>query len=103
MPLRSSLGKQQRDMVIAQDVHPLTGDRVLADIRSALSDWLDFEKTDRKIIARRYLNRPFLPFEATAMRSAQELMADGRISVLVKPGYGHMGRPNLTFIAERVK
>lgn len=75
----------------------------MADIRSALSDWLDFEKTDRKIIARRYLNRPFLPFEATAMRSAQELMADGRISVLVKPGYGHMGRPNLTFIAERVK
>lgn len=90
-------------MDTTQDVHPLTGDRVLADIRSALSDWLDFEKTDRKIIARRYLNRPFLPFEATAMRSAQELMADGRISVIVKPGYGHMGRPNLTFIAERVK
>jgi hypothetical protein len=75
----------------------------LADIRSALSDWLDFDTTRRKIIARRFVNSAFLPFEATAMRAAQELLADGRISVQRETGYGRQRRLNLTFIAERVK
>jgi hypothetical protein len=94
---------QQQTTDTAADAHQLTGDRVIADIKASLPDWLDFENTDRKIIARRLAGRPFLPFEAAAMRSAQELLVDGRISIVVKPGFGHMGRRNFTYVAVRVK
>lgn len=73
-------------------------------IRSELMDWRDFHKTPRKIIARRQLNRRFLPQEAMAMRAAHEMLMEGHISIItqIKPAAFGPG-PVVTYIAERVK
>lgn len=73
-------------------------------IRGDLMDWRDFHKTPRKIIARRLLNRRFLPQEAMAMRAAHEMLMDGDISILtrIEPAAKGPG-PIVTYIAERVK
>lgn len=74
------------------------------EIGNALRDWIDFEVTARKIIARRQANRNMLPNEAAAMRAAHELLLDGRISILTKIEATSFGRGHIvTYVAERVK
>jgi hypothetical protein len=67
--------------------------------RAELMDWRDFQKTPRKIIARRQLGGRFQPQEAMAMRAAHELLLEGSISIITKISPG----PIVTYVAERVK
>lgn len=80
-----------------------SADNATNEISNALVDWLDFEKTQRKIIARRHPNRPFLPGEAVAMRAAYDLLMDARISIITKAERDRLGRGIIIYIAERVK
>jgi hypothetical protein len=73
-------------------------------VRSELLDWRDFSKTQRKIIARRQMNRRFLPQEAMAMKAAHDMLLDGKISIITKIEPASFGPgPIVTYIAERVK
>jgi hypothetical protein len=80
-----------------------SNDRAVTDISSALSDWFDFDRTPRKIIARRLAARRFEPLEHAAMRAARQMMEDGMISIVVRHGVNSLGRPMITYIAERAK
>lgn len=74
------------------------------EISNALRDWIDFDKTAKKIIARRQANRSMLPNEAAAMRAAHELLLEGRISIITKVEATSFGRGHIvTYVAERVK
>ena len=73
------------------------------DFHGALRDWYDFERTDRKVIARRRLNGRLPTSERLAMEAARGLLDEGLISIITKPTRDALGRPTITFIAERVK
>lgn len=77
-------------------------DSTIEEISNALIDWLDFDKTPRKIIARRQAFRPLQQGEAAAMKAAQELLMDGRVSIITKPTFDAQKRRIITYIAERV-
>lgn len=74
----------------------------IEEIGNAIMDWLDFDKTPRKVIARRQAFRPLQQGEAAALKAAQELLMDGRISIITKPTFDAFGRRLITYIAERV-
>ncbi|MEY4863781.1 MAG: hypothetical protein RLZ51_1876 [Pseudomonadota bacterium] len=73
------------------------------EIGGALRDWHDFESTPRKIIARRIATQRMHQNEAAAMRAAKALLDEGVISILTRMTYSALGRPTITYIAERVK
>lgn len=79
------------------------GPKLDEEIGGALRDWYDFEETPRKIIARRVATQRMQANEAVAMRAAKVLLDEGVISILTKLTYGPLGRPTITYIAERVK
>jgi len=67
------------------------------EIQFALHDWLDFQTTDRRVVARRVRERPLPSLEAEMLKSALHLVEDGRISVIVRKKAGIT-----TYLAERV-
>ena len=75
---------------------PVSDDKVKEDIQFALHDWLDFQTTPRRVIARRTGLRPMPPLEAAMLKSATFLLEDGRISIIVKKRDGIT-----TYVAER--
>lgn len=74
-----------------------TDDRAKEDIQFALHDWLDFQDTARRVIARRVRARPMPALETAMLKSAVGLLEDGRISIIVKKRDGVT-----TYLAERV-
>ena len=73
------------------------------EIGNALVEWLELGTTPRKVIARRQVFRPLQQGEAVAMKTAHELLLDGRISIITRPGFDRLGRHNITYIAERAR
>jgi predicted thioesterase len=74
------------------------------DFRGALRDWHDFDKTDRKVIARRRLYGALPQSESAAMQAAKEMLDEGLISIVTKVTANAFGRGHtVTYIAERVK
>lgn len=77
---------------------PINGRDIRVETHNALADWLDFDRTARKIVCRRGAHRPFTLDERATMDVARSFQDDGRISILTR----HDGR-QVTFIAERIK
>lgn len=71
-------------------------DRTKEDIQFALHDWLDFQNTARRVIARRRGIRPMPALETSMLKAAFGLVEDGRISIIVKKNDGIT-----TYVAER--
>lgn len=73
-------------------------------LRRELQEWLDEQKTDRKVVARRQLNRKILPQEAMAMRAAWDMVLSAEISLITKIEPSAFGRGHIvTYVAERLK
>jgi hypothetical protein len=77
--------------------HDQPDDRAKEEIHFVLHDWLDFQNTARRVIARRVRARPMPALENAMLKSAFGLLEDGRISIIVKKRDGIT-----TYIAERV-
>lgn len=72
------------------------------DLASALYDWLDFQRTSRKVFARRPISSGLKGNEQLIMREAKRLLDDARISIISRIDRGPQGTV-VSFIAERVK
>lgn len=101
MPYKDACAKARPEL--EQNDAGKTSNDFYDSIRQGLHDWIDFEVTPRRIIARRQDARTFRREEAAAMHTAKALLDDGRISIIAKPTRDNLGRPVVTYIAERVK